>query len=124
MTPSAVRQLLLALMTVGFLFALFAKTVGLPDWSQPLGSVFAGLCAVSVLILQRRAKKRGALPASTTSDERASKRWLFIPLVVMVTLSGPLWLPLSGVTLSGPLLIVSSVISCLFCVAPCIVCYS
>jgi hypothetical protein len=98
MTPSAVRQLLLSLMSVGFLFALFGKTAGLPDWSEPLGSVFGGPYAVTALILQRRTKKRGELPARTTSAERARKRWLFIPLVVMMTLSGPLWLPLSGVT--------------------------
>jgi hypothetical protein len=110
------RQVLLVLMSVGFLFALFGKTAGLPEWSEHVGAVFGGICAVTVVILQRRAKKRGELPTSSTPGQRLRKRWLLIPFVVIVTLSGPLWLPFTGVTLPLPLLILSSVISCVSCI--------
>ena len=103
-------------MSVGFLFALFGKTAGLPEWSEHVGAVFGGVCAITGVILWRRAKKRGELATSSRPEQRLRKRWLFIPLIVIVTLSGPLWLPFTGITLPLPLLILSSVVSCFFCI--------
>jgi hypothetical protein len=116
MTAATLQQVFLALMSVGFLFALFGKAAGLPEWSETAGALFGGLCAVTALILQRRAKKRGELPVSSTPDQRLRKRWLFIPLIAIVTLSSPLWLPFTGVTLPLSQLILSSLGSCVCCI--------
>src|SRR6266478_3524471 len=42
--------------------------------------------------------------------------WFVLLLIVAVSLSGPLWLPYTGVTLSASVLVTTSIISCAFAV--------
>jgi phosphatidylglycerophosphate synthase len=117
MTALALRQLLLLLMSVGFLFALFGKAVGLPEWTETAGAIFGGLCAISGFVMQRRAKKYGGQSVDATPEQRTQRRRLFIVMVAIATLSSPLWLPVTGVTLPLPQLVVTALVSCVFAVA-------
>ena len=42
--------------------------------------------------------------------------WFVLLLIVAVSLSGPLWLPYTGVTLPASVLVITSIISCAFAV--------
>ena len=117
MTAFATRQLVSLLMCIGFLFALFGKSVGLPDWTEFAGAILGLVCAISAFILQRKAKRHADQIGTVTAEQRAQRRWLFVALVAIVTLSSPFWLPSTGVLLPLPQLIITALVSCVFAVA-------
>jgi len=102
---------------LGSLLVTWGRAVGLPAWVEPASLLFLFACLAGLFILRRGAKKRGELAATITPDQRLRKRWLFIPIFAIVTLSGPLWLPLTGITLPLWQRIISSVGSCAFGIA-------
>src|ERR1044071_9731622 len=90
MTSSARQQALILLMSVGFIFALFGKSLGLPEWTGTAGAIFGGFCAVSGLIIQRRARKRDdprAVPG--TPGGNRSLTWLLIAVLFVSCLGWP-----------------------------------
>jgi len=48
--------------------------------------------------------------------ESRRRFWFVLLLIVAVSLSGPLWLPYTGVTLPASVLVITSIISCAFAV--------
>jgi len=56
----------------------------------------------------------GVLRSSSASTNRSF--WFVLLLILAVSLSGPLWLPYTGVTLPASVLVITSIISCAFAV--------
>ena len=104
-------------MCVGFFVSIFRKPLGLPEWAELAGSGFGGLCALAGIWVQRRAKRRGGQVPVLTPSQAKSRTRLMIVLVVIASLSGPFWLPYTGINLSFPQLIVVAIITCIFSVA-------
>jgi uncharacterized membrane-anchored protein len=67
--------------------------------------------------MQRRAKKYGGQSVDAAPEQRTQRRRFFIVMVAIATLSSPLWLPVTGVTLPLPQLVVTALVSCVFAVA-------
>jgi drug/metabolite transporter (DMT)-like permease len=95
----------------------FQSSLGLPDWVGFILPVAGAAFMGSGILVARRAKKRGdsSMRPVTRSDYDKRIRLLLI-VAVLTSLSGPFWLPYSGVHLSLPGLIITSVCSCVFSV--------
>jgi hypothetical protein len=118
MKPSKL-EIALSLLSSGFLvLGVFSQPLGLSDGQQWIVLVLAPVCFIPLIILQRRRKKAGSTQGSAPAQVAPStaRFWLVIVLIGAVTLSGPVWLPYTGTALSFPLLIVTSVISCVFAI--------
>jgi hypothetical protein len=119
------------LLFVGAVFGycgLFHQVVGLPDWVQiPFALVFV-VCLWLVVSAQRRARKSAdpspgtATPAedqrfAVSASRQTGVRLFMLFLIIVVSLSGPWWLPYTGVHLAFPQLVTTSLLSCVICVA-------
>ena len=100
-------------------FQVGEMTAHLARDARSFAGEFDHKCFVPLIVLQRRHKKAGSAEGSAPPQVTPSKTrvWLLIVLIPAVTLSGPLWLALTGTALSAPLLIVTSLISCVFAIA-------
>jgi hypothetical protein len=96
---TVVIQSLMLLMSAGFFLSLFGKAMGLPPWTEEAGLIFGGACAVIGLVLQRLAKKSETRVPTISPRQRLRRRWMFIILGAVVTLSAPFWLPAANVPL-------------------------
>ncbi len=112
------QQLLLILgFSLFFPLAIFHRPLGLPEWSDGLFTVLGGICAVALVLVQRRAKKRGdpdSVPSAPSKKRRYT--WLLVIIIGLTCLSSPLWLPYTGTTLPLPQLIAVAIFSCVFSV--------
>jgi preprotein translocase subunit YajC len=112
------------MLLAGALFMLlnvFHKPIGLSDdWEWPF-LIVAGACWVGVFVLQRRQKSRRSASAEMASppanlDQERNLRWLSLILMIAVSLSGPWWLPYTGIRLPFPQLVAIAIITCITCV--------
>ena len=100
------------------LIAVFYQPLRLPEFMQWAAFALTAGCLIPLFIVQKRRRDRrlrGELLPETPSSP-ASRFWLILMILVAGTLSGPLWLPFTGTSLPLPLLIVTSIISCIVAV--------
>jgi hypothetical protein len=110
-----------ALSLTGSLFAvvaIFRKPLGLSeawDWCAP---ILVLVCWIPLLILQRRrrAARLGGDPSVSQNRPTVRRFWFLLFLLVATALSGPLWMPYTGIKLPLSTLIVTSVATCVFAV--------
>src|ERR1051326_1165221 len=98
-------------MCVFAILLIFHKPLGLSDdWQWPL-LIAMMACWFPLFVLQRRrrnARLASGLPA--TEKPLSSRRFVVSALLVIaVTLSGPLWMPYTGVGLPTSMVIVTSI---------------
>jgi hypothetical protein len=118
MKPSKVE---IALSLAGSLFLLIGvsrRPLGLPDvfdWTAP---ALAIICFIPLITLQRRRRNARLAAGLPPVEKPPSNRgfWLLLFVIVAASLSGPLWLPYTGVVLPASTQIVTSIISCAFAV--------
>ncbi len=107
------------LMLIGGIFALvaaFGSSVGLPDSAQTVSIFLAIGSWLLIFWLQRRAKARGLEPGVTTPAQNKNQRVVILVISVVVTLSGPFWVPYTGVHLPFFQLVISALVSCALCI--------
>jgi hypothetical protein len=96
------------------MLVVFQKQFGLSDdWQWPL-LIAVAACWIPLLALQRRRRNARLAAGMPALEKPPPKRrfWLILILLVAVSLSGPLWLPYTGVALPTSMLFIASVISC------------
>jgi hypothetical protein len=113
-SPSWLEMVLSLAGSVFMMLAVFSKPLGLSDdWFWPLMTALAAFW-IPLLVAQRRrrnARLASGLPPLQKPPANRRFGWVLI-LVVAVSLSGPLWLPYTGVALPRSTLLVTSVIGC------------
>jgi hypothetical protein len=118
MKPSRLEIVLSLAGSVFMALAIFHKPLGLSDdWDWPF-LIASGACWIPLLILQRR-RRNARLTAGLPALEKPPTRqrfWFLLLLIVAASLSGPLWLPYTGVALPASTLVITSAISCAFAV--------
>ena len=103
------------------MIVVFHASLGISDTvSDVLQVVALGGWAGFFIIYSRR--RKAAVSAGTplvpaTPKKQRRNTWLFVMIVVIGTLSSPLWVPYTGVVLPFPQMIASSVVSCVLCLA-------
>ncbi len=107
-----------AILTLGVcasgLLVVFHKPLGLSDDWEWCFLVLLWVFLIPLFILRKRrraARLSAGLPAA---EKPLTKRrfWLFLFLIIAMSLSGPLWLPYTGVALPTSTHVVTSVIGC------------
>lgn len=114
MKPSKLQTALSLGGSVFLLLSVFYRQLGLPDWFQWVAIALTAACLIPLLVLQKQSRNR-RLRRESTSEPSAQPRGRFWPLLVILiagSLSGPLWLPYTGVSLPFSTLVVTSIISC------------
>jgi hypothetical protein len=111
MKRSKLEEVILVAGSSFILLEVFHKPIGLrDDWEWPF-LIATGACWVMFFVLRRRQKS-----SSSTSEETASPpnlvrqrnvRLLSLILMIAVSLSGPWWLPYTGIGLPFPQMVVS-----------------
>jgi hypothetical protein len=113
----AVIEYVLAYASSGLvLLGVFHRRVGMPGYSDSICFVAAFLCFVLVFRLQRRRRLRCASGAADEPPVEKRRVWLLIIFVVLVSLSGPFWLPYTGLSLPFPQLLLVAISTCVFSV--------
>lgn len=119
MKASKLESVLSLAGTISILLVVFHRPLGLSDaWEWP-GIILLFVFVIALFILQKRRKDRrvrGEIAPEKTSPPRG-RFWLILTLLIVVSLAGPLWLPYTGATLPFPMLVLTSVISCIISVA-------
>jgi hypothetical protein len=100
------------------LIGVFYKPLGLPEPWQWCAFILVWVFLIPLLNLQRRRRtaRLAGDPAAARTRPPNSRFWLLLSVVVVGSLSSPLWLPYTGTTLPFSLLVVTSIISCIFSV--------
>ena len=118
MKPSKLETLLSLAGSLFILLVVFHKPIGLSDDWEWLFLIAMGACLIALFIVQRR--QRNVQVASVSqpvpSPFRRKRFWLLLVLIIAGSLSGPLWLPYTGVGLPISTVIVTSTISCIVAV--------
>ena len=118
MKPSKLETLLSLAGSLFILLVVFHKPIGLSDDWEWLFLIAMGACLIALFIVQRR--RRNVQVASVSqpvpSPFRKKRFWLLLVLIIAGSLSGPLWLPYTGVGLPISTVIVTSTISCIVAV--------
>ena len=96
------------------MLAGFHKPLGISDAWAGVFSLAAIICLIGFFVLRRRQKARGEQPPALAPSQARRKTQLMLVLVIIVSLSGPLWLPYTGTNLSFRQLIGVSIVSCIF----------
>jgi len=118
MKPLKLEMILSLLGSLFGFLAVFHKPLGLSEawgWYAP---VLVLVCVVPLLILQKRRRAARLAVGLPFTEKPPTKRrfWLLLLLIIAASLSGPLWLPFTGVALPAATLVVTSVISCGFAI--------
>jgi len=104
--------------TLLILLEVFHKPIGVSDdWEWPI-LIAMGACLVMVFVLQRRQKSRRSTSAETASSppnliQQKTPRWLSLILIIAVSLSGPWWLPYTGIVLPFPNMVAVAISTCI-----------
>ena len=118
MKPSTLERALSLAGTLFLFISVYGKAVGLPALSEWVAPMLAIACFVPLIVLRRR-RRNARLAAGLSASERTPPPgvfWLLLAIIVGVTLSGPFWLPSTDIHLPFSILVVSSIISCVFAV--------
>jgi hypothetical protein len=94
---------------------LSRASLHLPDWTEFVFQAGALLCFIAIFVVARRSKSVERPSAPTSS--KAGMRLFALFYIIAVSLSGPWWLPYTGVHLAFPQLVVTSLITCAIGVA-------
>src|SRR5437868_14770162 len=107
-----------ALFFIGLAFsmAILARySLGLPDWTEFLFQGGAFICLVAIFVVARR--NRSEKQPSDSVSSKTGPMLLALVMIIAMSLSGPWWLPYTGVHLTFPQLVVISLISCVVSLA-------
>ena len=105
---------------LAFIAAILSRaSLHLPDWTEFVFQAGELLCLIAIFIIARRNKSVVRVAASTSSNN--GMRMLMLLLTIAVPLSGPWWLPYTGVHLAFPQLVMTSLIACAISVAICLI---
>jgi hypothetical protein len=118
MKPSKLDMMLSLLGSVFLLLGVFSESLGLSETLQWCVLILAPACFIPLIVLQRR-RRNARLAAGLPPTEKPptkSRLWLLLLVIVAGSLSGPWWLPYTGVVLPASTLVVASIISCAFAV--------
>lgn len=113
MKPSPLEMVLSLAGSLFMMLVVFHKSLGLSDdWQWPL-LIAVAACWIPLLVVQHRRLNARLAAEMPPVEKPPTKRrfWLLLTLLVFVSLSGPLWLPYTGVALLLPTLLVTSMIS-------------
>jgi hypothetical protein len=113
MKPSKLEMTLSLLGSVFGMLAVFAEPLGLSETLRWAVLIFAPVCFIPLIVMQRRRRNARLAAGLPPTEKSPSKRrfWLFIILFAAVSLTGPVWLPYTGVTLPTSTLIITSILS-------------
>ena len=114
MKPSPFEIVLSLAGSVFMILIVFHKPLGFSDdWQWPL-LIAVAACWIPLVILQRRRRNARLAAGLPALEKPLTKRrfWLFLLLIIAMSLSGPLWLPYTGVGLPTSMHLVASVIGC------------
>jgi hypothetical protein len=89
---------------------LSRASLHLPEWTEFVFEAGAALFFIAIFVVARRGKSVEQPSASASSNPRV--RLLALFLIIAVSLSGPWWLPYTGVHLAFPQLVITSLITC------------
>ena len=96
---------------------LFREPLRLPLWCDWIFPGAAILCFIAVFVVRRRHKKAASAQPSFRKSQSLALRHYSLFVIVIVTLSGPWWLPYTGVHLDFALVMVTSVVTCVLTVS-------
>ena len=114
MKPSPLEIVLSLAGSVFMMLVVFHKPLGFSDdWQWPL-SIAAGVCWIPLVILQHRRRNARLAAGLPALEKPPTKRrfWLVLLLIIAISLSGPLWLPYTGVALPSSTQVVTSIVGC------------
>jgi hypothetical protein len=109
----SLANILIFLGMVSILTNILQKPFGWPDWTGfVLPFIGVGLIWSGVLLV-RRAKKLGDSSIISPSPQQYKKRIrLMLVIGVVTSLTGPFWLPYTGVTLPFDMMVICSLVGC------------
>jgi hypothetical protein len=113
MKPPKIESVLSLAGSLFLLISILRKPLGLPeafDWSAPLLAIVCFTPLIALRRRQRNARLAAGLPPTAKPPTKRSF-WLALLLIIATSVSGPLWLPYTGVTLPASTLVITSVIS-------------
>ena len=116
MKSSSQQNILILGFSVSVFLNLFRKPLGLPEWSEWLFMSLGLICVVTLLFLQRRARKRrdpDFIPATPSKNRRYT--WLLLIVLFFSCLTWPFILPYTGITLPLSQLVVISAVTFIMC---------
>jgi len=118
MKPSPLELLLSLAASASMLLAVFHQPLGLSDVWEWGALILVFVFLIPLLILQRRRRKAPVAAPPTPAPSAPLKRvfWLVLVLLLVTSLSGPLWLPYTGVHLPALTLVITSIVSCILAV--------
>ena len=114
MKPSPLEAILSLAASASGLLVVFHKPLGLSDEWEWRFLILVFVFVIPLFILKRRRRAARLAVGLPAAEKPLTKRrfWLLLVLLSAVSLSGPLWLPYTGVALPTFTLVVTSVISC------------
>ena len=114
MKPSPLEAMLSLAASASALVVMFHKPLGLSDEWEWRFLILVFVFVIPLFILKRRRRSARLAAGLPAAEKPLTKRrfWLLLLLLIAVSLSGPLWLPYTGVALPTFTLVVTSLISC------------
>jgi hypothetical protein len=107
-------QILFGLAALCCLPVFVQQPLGWPEWVNIICPIVAMALMLATIPLRRRAKQRGEPIVTATPSQRKKQTWLVGIIMVVGCLSGPFWLPFTGVHLPFRTLVITSIVSCAF----------
>ena len=96
---------------------IFRETLHLPPWADWICPGAAIMTFIAVFVVRRRRKRAASAQPSPSRLQSVALRLYSLFIIVVVTLSGPCWLPYTGIHLDFGLTIVTAVITCVLAVS-------
>ncbi len=121
MKPSPIQLGLGYVATALQMVVVFHTPLGISDNLSDVLQIVALGCLAGFFIIHYR-RRKAAVSAGTplvtaTPKQQRRMTWIIVVILLVGTLSGPFWLPYTGVVLPFRLLVVTSVISCILSLA-------
>src|SRR2546421_426409 len=117
MRSSQLESALIYLSSAFMGLGIFRETLHLPLWADWIFPGAAILTFIAVFVVRRRRKRAASAQPSPRRSQSLPLRLISLFIIVVVTLSGPWWLPYTGVHLDFGLTMVTSVIICVLAVS-------
>jgi amino acid transporter len=117
MKPSKTLIIIAYAASTFLMLAVFHKPLGLADYWETAFLVATALCWIAFFILRRWQKSSRSTPEEMASPpdlaRQRNARLLSLFLLIVVSLSGPWWLPYTGTRLPFPQLVVIATVTCI-----------